>query len=97
MVTVVIFRNLDLFKRIHFIYSYFVACVFLSFSVDSSAKEKDTDRKIMVNYISESINLDGVLDEEVWQRAWSENDLWQFFPTDSALSVNPTEFKLPYK
>jgi len=53
-------------------------------------------RSIQVKYISEPIHLDGVLDEAVWQTADRGGDFWQFFPTDSARSINPTEFRLLY-
>ena len=53
-------------------------------------------RSIKVNYITEPIHLDGVLDESAWQTADVGTDFWQFFPTDSARSINPTEFRLLY-
>ncbi len=57
---------------------------------------QDTNRSIRVNYISEEIKIDGSLDESVWLTADKAGDFWQFFPTDTAISVNPTEFRLLY-
>jgi hypothetical protein len=36
------------------------------------------------------------MDEPVWQLADKGHDFWQFFPTDSAVSINPTEFSILY-
>lgn len=54
------------------------------------------ERHILVKHISEAIHLDGKLDEPGWQSAAKGNDFWQFFPTDSGVSINPTEFRLLY-
>ncbi|MDD4696126.1 MAG: DUF5916 domain-containing protein [Fermentimonas sp.] len=53
-------------------------------------------RVITAKYINEEITIDGVLDEAVWQMADKGGDFWQFFPTDTAISINPTEFSILY-
>ena len=55
-----------------------------------------TPSRLTVKFIADPIKIDGVLDEGVWQTANKGDDFWQFFPTDSAKSVNPTEFRLLY-
>lgn len=60
----------------------------------SEAQEKQ--RSIFVKYINGNITLDGNLDEAEWQNADKGNQFWQFFPSDSELSENPTEFKILY-
>ncbi|MDP3915580.1 MAG: DUF5916 domain-containing protein [Bacteroidota bacterium] len=57
---------------------------------------QETNSSITVKYITDPIRLDGVLDEDIWQIADKGSNFWQFFPTDSAKSVNPTEFRLLY-
>jgi hypothetical protein len=49
-----------------------------------------------VKFITDHIKLDGVLDESAWQTAEKGSDFWQFFPTDSARTKYPTEFRLLY-
>lgn len=72
--------------------------VIFSFAVLSlySLNSQEAGRKIEVRYINGSINVDGELSEPEWQTAGMGSDFWQFFPTDSALSINPTEFRLLY-
>lgn len=60
------------------------------------SNSQDVQRSIPVKYIQGAINLDGKLDEPEWQDAGQGNDFWQFFPSDSGKSVNPTEFRLLY-
>jgi hypothetical protein len=76
---------------------YFLSVIF-SFAALSlfPLNSQETGRKIEVRYINSAINVDGELSEPEWQTADSGIDFWQFFPTDSALSVNPTEFRLLY-
>lgn len=70
--------------------------VLLAILNGAPASGQDIDRSIRVNYIEGQIHLDGILDEAEWQNADSGTDFWQFFPTDTAISVNPTEFRLLY-
>jgi hypothetical protein len=64
--------------------------------LSTSLFAQDSERSIQVNFISESIKLDGVLDEAAWQSADFGGDFWQYFPSDSAISNYPTEFRLVY-
>lgn len=57
---------------------------------------QESQQRIQVKHISETIVIDGQLNENEWSLVASGSDFWQFFPTDSALSVNHTEFKLLY-
>ena len=40
--------------------------------------------------------IDGVLDEMEWQNAGRADNFWQYFPTDSAHSIGPTEILMTY-
>ena len=73
----------------------FVGFIALNISV-YTAMAQTNGRSIQVKYITEPIHLDGVLSEAVWQSADVGADFWQFFPTDSARSINPTEFRILY-
>jgi hypothetical protein len=58
---------------------------------------QEVSNSISVKYINNGlIKIDGQLDEDIWNLADHGGDFWQFFPTDSARSVNPTEFRLLY-
>lgn len=77
--------------------SYFAALgIFALMFAGLSLNAQNNGQRISVKHISEHIHLDGVLDEGVWQTADRGGDFWQFFPTDTARSVNSTEFKLLY-
>ncbi len=71
----------------------FFMSVFL-FTLAVNAQEED--RKIMVRYIDEEINIDGVMDEAIWETASQTDEFWQFFPSDSILAQNPTETRMLY-
>ncbi len=60
------------------------------------ASAQSGQRSILVKYISENMHIDGALDEAAWQTAEKGGDFWQFFPTDTTISINPTEFSLLY-
>ncbi len=53
-------------------------------------------RSVIVKHITEQIQLDGSLDEKAWESSNLINDFWQFIPTDSVKSVNPTEVRILY-
>jgi hypothetical protein len=49
-----------------------------------------------VKYINQTINIDGKLDEEAWQKAEVLKNFRQYFPSDSGLAVNDTEIRMFY-
>lgn len=51
---------------------------------------------LQAKYITESIKLDGNLDEAVWQTANAADNFWQFFPTDTARSKLKTSVNILY-
>lgn len=53
-------------------------------------------KTLTAKFISENIQLDGVLDEPVWQLAEATDYFQQFFPTDSARAQYPTEVRVLY-
>jgi hypothetical protein len=78
-------------------YKYFVFLVlfFVQFTIISAPRDTNP-RTIFVKYTTERIDLDGVLSEGIWGHANKADSFWQFFPTDSIKSKNPTEVKLLY-
>jgi hypothetical protein len=63
--------------------------------LSSSAQELEK-RSVFVKKISGKIQLDGILDEVIWDQAEIATDFWQMFPTDSLRSTNSTTVKLLY-
>ena len=55
-----------------------------------------SEKKIFVKKTSEEIELDGFLDEEMWQTADPAKKFIQFFPTDSLYGQNDTEVYMAY-
>ena len=53
-------------------------------------------RNLPVKETRETITLDGVLNEAVWQDAQTGADFWQYFPFDSSLAVAHTQVKMAY-
>jgi hypothetical protein len=73
-----------------------VLIIFLIVVQPLIAPAQENGRTIKAKYITSDIQLDGKLEETEWQSAEKGGDFWQFFPTDTALSVNPTEFSILY-
>jgi len=81
---------------------YFLPQLILFFSVliainplTSNAQEFEK-RSVFVKKITYKIQLDGLLDEGIWDQAETATDFWQMFPTDSLRSTNNTTVKLLY-
>ncbi len=73
-------RRLLLIAVIYFVY------------ISTSAQEK----KVSVKYISETITIDGNLNESVWEQVAPATDFWQYFPTDTIQAQNQTEIRFLY-
>ncbi|MDC6367747.1 MULTISPECIES: DUF5916 domain-containing protein [Flavobacteriaceae] len=53
-------------------------------------------KSFTVKYIDQPIQIDGVLDESVWEIAESAHDFQQYFPSDSTLAIQQTDIKMLY-
>nr|WP_314895482.1 DUF5916 domain-containing protein [uncultured Flavobacterium sp.] len=76
--------------------NHLLIITFLIFIFHNQLSAQQSKRSIFVKYSTDKINLDGVLDEPVWQSADLASDFWQFFPTDSLKSNNKTEVRMTY-
>jgi hypothetical protein len=54
------------------------------------------DKSFTVKFIDDEINLDGTLDEYVWEIAEAADDFWEYFPVDSIQARRQTEIKMLY-
>lgn len=57
---------------------------------------QDTRRTMDVRYVSDIIQVDGILDEDAWESVGAADNFWQFFPTDSVRAEMDTEIKMVY-
>jgi hypothetical protein len=73
-----------------------IISLFLFFPLSAPLLGQESSRRLFVKHIAESIKIDGILDEAVWETAESADKLWQFFPTDSVLAKQQTTIKLLY-
>ena len=55
-----------------------------------------TSKSITAKYTTEELDLDGNLNEPIWEMAETGSDFIQFFPTDSLSAIYPTTFKVIY-
>ena len=62
----------------------------------SLVRAQTTSKSLSANFITETITLDGNLEESVWERAESGQNFWQYFPSDSVSASYPTRFKILY-
>lgn len=53
-------------------------------------------KSFTVKFISDPIQVDGVLDESVWEIAESAHNFQQYFPSDSTLAAQQTDIKMLY-
>jgi hypothetical protein len=49
-----------------------------------------------VNFTTEKIKIDGILDESVWQHTPNVGSFWQYFPSDTIKAVYQTDVKITY-
>ncbi|WP_411031597.1 DUF5916 domain-containing protein [Spongiimicrobium sp. 3-5] len=68
----------------------------LAFLLPLVLLHSQNNKQFTVKYITETISLDGVLDESVWETAESANDFQQYFPSDSVLASQPSIVKMVY-
>ena len=68
----------------------FLLILFSTFLSYSQGKE------VFVKYIDTDINVDGKLDEGVWEQAAPAKDFWEYFPTDTIQAKNQTEIRFLY-
>jgi len=55
-----------------------------------------TETPYKVNYTTDKIKIDGILDESIWEKSASLGDFWQYFPSDTLKAVYKTEVKITY-
>lgn len=65
-------------------------------SAPSSPVERDNEGVMQALFVEGSVALDGVLDEEVWQRAIAVSDFRQYEPVDGAPAFQKTEVRVLY-
>ncbi len=53
-------------------------------------------KSVTVNYISNPIIVDGILDEADWAETEDATNFWQYFPTDSVQARNQTAIKFMF-
>ena len=70
-------------------------CMFVSV-LPLSLMGSDSIPSFMVKKISVPIQVDGNIDEEIWNSAEYAGDFWEYFPSDTILSRNPTEIYMLY-
>lgn len=70
----------------------FLCFIVILFSSSAQGQEKS----FVVKFIDKPINLNGSLDESVWQTAESANDFHQYFPSDSLLAKQQSDIKMLY-
>ena len=66
------------------------------FFITNNLFSQDINRSLIAAYTTESIIIDGVMDERAWQNARPSENFWQFFPSDSQMAEFPTEIRILY-
>jgi len=72
---------------------YFYSFCFTFFICSLTAQETP---KLLAKFIDQPIEIDGKLEETVWEKANASDAFWQFFPTDSIKAKYPTILKVVY-
>lgn len=55
-----------------------------------------SQKSASVERTNETINLDGILDENTWKKPQPATDFWQYFPSDTVLAEKQTEIYFLY-
>ncbi len=72
----------------------FYVILFLLITLRSFAQFPN--KSFVVKQISEPIELDGILDEPIWETAESAHGFWEYFPYDSIQARQQTDIKMLY-
>lgn len=73
-------------------YRFLTAAVLLLFSNDFVSQT--LNKSFTVNQTTQIPEIDGVLDELIWETAEGPNNFQQYFPSDSVLAENQTNIKM---
>ncbi len=57
---------------------------------------QNSPKAFTVKHIDQTIQVDGILDEEAWEFAESADNFQQYFPTDSISATQKTDIKMMY-
>jgi len=71
-------------------------CLFVILLQVNTLTAQDDSKRLTAKFITEEIQLDGALDEAVWQSADIAKDFWKYFPADSSLANHQTEIRILY-
>ncbi len=65
-------------------------------SQNGSSDLKNGLPSIHLKRTTSNIKIDGALDDSSWEAAGKADNFWQYFPTDSAQAIGPTEVWMTY-
>lgn len=69
---------------------------YLFFLASLSVLAQNEDKHITIKYIPEIPQIDGILDEGVWEKAESATKFQQYFPSDTILAQKDTDIRMFY-
>lgn len=79
-----------------FIHLFRTGLVFLFVLLSLPLYAQEAQRTLQVNYINGEIEIDGIMDEPVWETADAAESFWQYFPSDSIRAVHNTRVYVLY-
>jgi len=68
----------------------------LLFPIIALSQASEEQPCLKINQTKETIKLDGIMDEEVWQKAEVANNFWQNFPMDTSRAIGQSEIRMTY-
>lgn len=71
-------------------------CFFLTILFYYNVVGQNEEKKFTVKFFPDIPQIDGILDEEVWNKAESANKFQQYFPSDTILANKDTSIKMFY-
>lgn len=88
---------INLERRLHYFSSSLTLKLFLLVFVFASFSHIYGQKSITVKHIdSDEFNIDGILDEPMWENAILSSDFTEYFPTDTKLVEYQTELRMLY-
>ena len=88
---------INLERILHYFSSSLTLKLFLLVFVFASFSHIYGQKSITVKHIdSDEFNIDGILDEPMWENAILSSDFTEYFPTDTKLVEYQTELRMLY-
>lgn len=71
-------------------------CITLALFTNVLVQAQDPGKSFNVKFVTDFLEIDGILDDPAWENAEAATNFRQYFPSDKVAAEQPTEIKMVY-